>query len=93
MYLQRVYTDTLNKDLGESGYREESADLSIRFGANTVPFLSVSDVRISSPKKNYIGKRKKKKIDPAERLKRYVELKYGKMSDNKKKNKNVEKKS
>ena len=88
-----MYTDTLNKDLGESGYREESADLSIRFGANTVPFLSVSDVRISSPKKNYIGKRKKKKMDPAERLRRYVELKYGKIGDNKKKNKNVEKKS
>jgi len=88
-----VYTDTLNKDLGESGYREESADLSIRFGANTVPFLSVSDVRISSPKKIYIGKRKKKKMDPAERLRRYVELKYGKIGDNKKKNKNVEKKS
>ena len=88
-----MYTDTLNKDLGESGYREESADLSIRFGANTVPFLSVSDVRISSPKKIYIGKRKKKKMDPAERLRRYVELKYGKIGDNKKKNKNVEKKS
>ena len=86
-----MYTDTLNKDLGESGYREESADLSIRFGANTVPFLSISDIRISSPKKIYIGKRKKK-MDPAERLRRYIELKYGKLSDNKKK-KNVEKKS
>ena len=93
MYLWQVYIDTLNKDLGESGYREESADLSIRFGANTVPFLSVSDARISSPKKNYIGKRKKKKIGPTERLRRYVELKYGKIGDNKKKNKNVEKKS
>ena len=88
-----MYTDTLNKDLGEAGYRKESADLSIRFGANTVPFLSVSDVRISSPKKIYIGKRKKKKIGPTERLRRYVELKYGKIGDNKKKNKNVEKKS
>tara|TARA_R110000824_G_scaffold394282_1_gene593950 strand:+ start:2344 stop:2604 length:261 start_codon:yes stop_codon:yes gene_type:complete len=86
-----VYTDTLNKDLGESGYREESAGLGIYFGANTVPFLSISDIRISSPKKIYIGKRKKK-MDPAERLRRYIELKYGKLSDNKKK-KNVEKKS
>ena len=87
-----MYIDTLNKNLGESGYRKESAGISICFGANTVPFLSISDVRISSPKKNYIGKRKKK-IDPAERLRRYVELKYGKMSDTKKKKKNVEKKS
>lgn len=86
-----MYTDTLNKDLGESGYREESAGLGIYFGANTVPFLSISDIRISSPKKIYIGKRKKK-MDPAERLRRYIELKYGKLSDNKKK-KNVEKKS
>ena len=31
-------------------------------------------------------------MDPAERLRRYIELKYGKLSDNKKK-KNVEKKS
>ena len=87
-----MYIDTLNKNLGESGYRKESAGISICFGANTVPFLSISDVRISSPKKNYIGKRKKK-IDPAERLRRYVELKYGKMSDTKKKKKKVEKKS
>ena len=87
-----MYIDTLNKNLGESGYRKESAGISICFGANTVPFLSISDVRISSPKKNYIGKRKKK-IDPAERLRRYFELKYGKMSDTKKKKKNVEKKS
>ena len=86
-----MYIDTLNKNLGESGYRKESAGISICFGANTAPFLSISDIRISSPKKTFI--RKKKKMDPAERLRRYVELKYGKMSDTKKKKKNVEKKS
>ena len=84
-----MYTDTLNNNLGEFGYREVPTETMMRFGVHT-PFLSASLNRISSPKKTFI--RKKKKMDPAERLRRYVELKYGKMSDTKKKKK-VEKKS
>jgi hypothetical protein len=34
-----------------------------------------------------------KKLTPEERLRRYIELKYGRMNVQKKKNKNVEKKA
>ena len=75
--------------MGESDGREISAVDKMRFGVHLTPFLSASLNRISSPKKTFI--RKKKKMDPAERLRRYVELKYGKL--NVKKKKRVEKKS
>ena len=67
--------------MGEFGYREVPT-VNMFFRANLMPFPFHRD-RIYSPKK----------LTPEERLRRYVELKYGKMSDNKKKNKNVEKKS
>ena len=90
MYLQQVYTDTLNKSLGESGYREESGAKCVFCGVfNTAPFRYSG--LISSPKKIYIGKRKKK-IDPAERLREYIRKVYGDINGKKKKKK-VEKKS
>ena len=64
-----MYTDTLSNNLGESRYREILAVTIMRFKAelNSCPFASLS--RISSPKKN----------TPGEILRRYIELKYGKI--------------
>lgn len=80
MYLWRVYIDTLNNKLGESGYRESLATGVFFWATLTpVPFHLGS---VNSPKK----------LTPEERLRRYIEQKYGKMHVHKKK-KNVEKKS
>ena len=80
MYLWRVYIDTLNNKLGEPKYRE-SLDAEVFFWTTleSFPFHLGS---VNSPKK----------LTPEERLRRYIELKYGKINVHKKK-KNVEKKS
>jgi len=76
MCLWRVSTDILNNKLGESGYREVLA-VNGRFRGAQSPLLSVLNNRINSPKK----------LTPEERLRRYIEFKYGKLNANKKKEK------
>ena len=71
-----VYTDILNNKLGESGYREVLA-VNGRFRGAQSPLLSVLNNRISSPKK----------LTPIERLRKYIEFKYGKIDAEKKKEK------
>tara|TARA_R100000458_G_scaffold33504_1_gene30840 strand:+ start:390 stop:593 length:204 start_codon:yes stop_codon:yes gene_type:complete len=67
--------------LGESGFRERSA-IKVFFGAILMPFpFHINS--INSPKK----------LTPEERLRRYVEQKYGRMDVQKKKERIVEKKS
>jgi hypothetical protein len=75
-----VYIDTLNNKLGESRYREDLA-IGVFFWATLTPFPFHPN-SVNSPKK----------LTPEERLRRYVELKYGKKNVHKKKKK-VEKKS
>jgi len=75
-----VYTDILNNNLGESGYRENPAIVVFSW-ATLTPFPFHPD-SVNSPKK----------LTPEERLRKYVEQKYGKINVQKKKNK-VEKKS
>ena len=83
----------LNNKLGESEYREVSGGIKGFFGEKT-SFLSTF-THTSSPKKFPSPKRKRR--TPEERLRKYVELKYGKLNNNKnnakKKQKIVEKKS
>ena len=80
MYLWRVYIDTLNNKLGESKCREDLAgEVFFWTTLTSFPFHLSS---VNSPKK----------LTPEERLRRYIEQKYGKMHVHKKK-KNVEKKS
>ena len=82
----------LNNKLGESEYREVSVGIEYFFGEKT-SFLSTF-THTSSPKKFPSPKRRK---TPEERLRKYVELKYGKLNNKKnnakKKQKIVEKKS
>ena len=68
-----VYTDILNNKLGESGYREVLA-VNGRFRGVQPSLLFVLNNRINSPKK----------LTPEERLKRYIEFKYGKLNVQKK---------
>ena len=75
-----MYTDTLNNKLGESKCREDLAT-GVFFWATLTPF-PFHPSGVNSPKK----------LTPEERLRRYIELKYGKKNVHKKK-KNVEKKS
>ena len=83
----------LNNKLGESEYREVSEGNKLFFGEKT-SFLSTFTYT-SSPKKFPSPKRKRR--TPEERLRKYVELKYGKLNNNKnnakKKQEIVEKKS
>ncbi len=72
-----MFTDILNKKTGESGNREIPAVDKMRFGAHLTPFLSALPNRTSSPKK--IRNKEKKKTTALERLRRYIELKYGKI--------------
>ena len=67
--------------MGEFGYREKPT-VKMFFEAILMPFPFHRD-SVSSPKK----------LTPEERLRRYIELKYGRMNVQKKKNKNVEKKA
>ena len=69
-------TDILNKKKGESDNREMSAVNKMRFGEHLTPFLNALPNRTSSPKKI---RNKEKKLTPVERLRRYIELKYGKI--------------
>ena len=48
----------------------------MRFGEHLTPFLNALPNRTSSPKKI---RNKEKKLTPIERLRRYIELKYGKI--------------
>ena len=89
MCLWRVSTDILNNNLGEFSNREVLTVNGRFYGAYSTPFLSVLNNRINSPRKFPFHKRK---ATPEERLRRYVELKYGKLNV-KKKQKIVEKKS
>ena len=73
--------DILNNKLGEINYRKIST-AKRRFRGVQSPFLSAFNSKSCSPKK----------LAPEERLRRYVELKYGKLNV-KKKQKIVEKKS
>ena len=82
-------TDILNNNLGEFSNRETLTVNGRFYGEYSTPFLSVLFYRISSPRKFPPPKRK---ATPEERLRRYVELKYGKLNV-KKKQKIVEKKS
>ena len=82
-------TGTSSKGLGEFGNRETSTATNMRFFGDKTSFLFAFLSRISSPKRIPSPKRK---ITPEERLRRYVELKYGKLNIEKKK-KIVEKKS
>jgi hypothetical protein len=68
-----VYTDILNNKLGEFSDRE-ALTFKRRFRGGQSPLLSVSNKRNSSPKK----------ITPVERLRRYIEFKYGKINVKKK---------
>ena len=68
--------DILNNKLGESRYREVLA-VNGRLRGVQSPLLSVLNNRINSPKK----------LTPEERLRRYIEFKYGKLNANKKKEK------
>ena len=83
-----MYTDILSKDLGEFGNREVPTATNMRFYGDKTSFLFAFLSRISSPKKFPSPKRK---LTPEERLRRYVEFKYGKLDVWKKKI--VEKKS
>tara|TARA_R100000700_G_scaffold39883_2_gene53836 strand:- start:1633 stop:1863 length:231 start_codon:yes stop_codon:yes gene_type:complete len=76
-----VSIDILNNKLGEFSDRE-ALTVAGRFRGSQQPLLSALNHRICSPKK----------LTPEERLRRYVELKYGKLNV-KKKQKIVEKKS
>ena len=76
-----MYIDTLNNKLGESGYRENSA-IGVFYWATLTPF-PFHPSGVNSPKK----------LTPEERLRRYVEQKYGKINVHKKKKNKVEKKS
>ena len=77
-----MYIDTLNDNLGESGYREAPAEGFMRFGEHTPVLFACLSHRTNSPKKN----------TPAERLRRYIEFKYGKLNVKVKKKSKVEKK-
>ena len=77
-----MYTDTLNNNLGESGYREVPAVTNMRLYGDSSPFLFAFLNRISSPKK----------LTPEERLRRYIEFKYGKLNVKVEKKNKVEKK-
>ena len=83
MCLQQVYTDILNSNLGESGYREVPGTDIVRFQAefNSFPFAFLYR-RTNSPKK----------LTPEERLRRYIEFKYGKLNVKVEKKNKVEKK-
>ena len=78
-----MYTDILKKDLGESGCREASAVGVLRLQAefNSFPFAFLYR-RTNSPKK----------LTPEERLRRYIEFKYGKLNVKVEKKNKVEKK-
>ena len=76
MCLWRVSTDILNNKLGESRYREVLA-VNGRLRGVQSPLLSVLSNRINSPKK----------LTPIERLRKYIEFKYGKIDAEKKKEK------
>ena len=82
-----MFTDILNKGLGEFGHRETPTATNMRFYGDKTSFLFAFLSRISSPKKFPSPKRK---LTPEERLRRYVQLKYGKLNVKKK---IVEKKS
>ena len=69
-------TDILNNKLGESRYREVLA-VNGRLRGVQSPLLSVLSNRINSPKK----------LTPIERLRKYIEFKYGKIDAEKKKEK------
>ena len=88
MCLWQVSIGILNNKLGEPEYREVSVGIEYFFGEKT-SFLSTF-THTSSPKKFPSPKRKRR--TPEERLRKYVELKYGKLNV-KKKQKIVEKKS
>ena len=92
MCLWQVSIGILNNKLGESEYPEVSGGIKCFFGEKT-SFLSTF-THTSSPKKFPSPKRRK---TPEERLRKYVELKYGKLNNKKnnakKKQKIVEKKS
>ena len=81
-------TGTSSKGLGEFGNRETPTATNMRFYGDKTSFLFAFLSRISSPKRIPSPKRK---ITPEERLRRYVEFKYGKLDVWKKKI--VEKKS
>jgi len=82
-----VFTDILSKDLGEFGNREVPTATKMRFYGDKTSFLFAMFNLTSSPRKIPSPKRK---ITPEERLRRYVQLKYGKLNVKKK---IVEKKS
>ena len=88
MCLWRVSTDILNNNLGEFGNREILTVKGRFNGEYSTPFLFVLNSRISSPRKFPPPKRK---TTPEERLRKYVEIKYGRL--NVKKKEIVEKKS
>ena len=71
-----MYTDILNNKLGEAGYREVLA-VNGRFRGVQPSLLFVLNNRINSPKK----------LTPIERLRKYIEFKYGKIDAEKKKEK------
>ena len=76
-----MYTDILNNNLGESGYREIPAATNMRFYGEQTPFLFAFLTRISSPKK----------LTPEERLRRYIKWKYGDLNNKVKKEKSKDK--
>ena len=78
-----MYTDILNNNLGESGYREISAVTLMRFYGEQTPFLFAS--------LKYYSTFSPKKLTPEERLRRYIKWKYGDLNNKVKKEKSKDK--
>jgi len=74
--------------LGEFGYREVPAGVGCFYGEGVLPYLVMP-----FPFHQCLPTRSPKKLSPEERLRRYIEQKYGVMGVQKKNKDRVEKKS
>ena len=82
-----AFTGTLSDDLGEFGYREVPAGVWCFYGRGVLPQLIMP-----FPFHQCLPTRSPKKLSPEERLRRYIEQKYGVMDVQKKSKNKVEKK-